>query len=154
VAKSLIETDVRSFPLMCVRMPNATLSDEDVRTFVIEQRNVLLRRERHAVLADATHARAVTPLQRKLLAEWLEEAEPLNRAYTVCIAVVINNALIRGAMTAVLWLKTPASPTKVFGTVEEAATWVLAELRRAGVANLGPVEAYVASLDAPRRAAR
>lgn len=150
---SAIETDVSAFPIVVVRLPDRPVTDDDLRAFVADQRAMLGRRQRHAVIADASHARAISPVQRKILADWLEEAEPLNKKYTVCIAVVLDNALIRGAMTAVLWLKQPASPTKSFATLDEAAAWALEALRRANVEDLGAAEAFVARPRA-RRAAR
>ena len=45
------------------------------------------------------------------------------RKYMKCTAVVIKNALARGAMTAVFWTWKPEAPWKTFATTEEAVAW-------------------------------
>ena len=129
---SRIRTDLSRWPLALVTFPDAQVSDEDIRLFVEEQRAMLMRKELHGVVTDARHARVIGPHQRRVLADWLTEAEPLNRRYTVALAVISDNALVRGAMTAVTWMKEPPVPMKPFATLREGSQYVLESLRRRG----------------------
>ncbi len=131
---SLIRTDLSRWPLVLVTFPDAQASDDDVRQFIDDQRAMLHRKQLHGVVTDARHARVISPHQRRMMADWLTEAERLNRQYTVAMAVVSDSALVRGAMTAVTWMKEPPVPMKPFATLREGSEYVLEALRRRGVA--------------------
>ena len=135
-----IETDTSRWPLVVVTLPGERVTLDEVNRFVQDQRDMLTRGEPHALLCDGRNTLVFPPDQRKVMADWLQEAEPMNRAHTVCLAIVLSNPLVRGALTAVMWLREPACETRTFATISEAEQWCLSRLRVAGV----PVPATVA----------
>jgi len=44
--------------------------------------------------------------------------------HAIAIAVLFRSALIRGALTAVNWIKPPPAPVKAFGSVADSAPWL------------------------------
>lgn len=134
---SRILTDLSRWPLAIVTFPDLVVTDEDVRSFVDEQRAMLHRKEPHVVITDARKARVISPAQRKMLVDWLTEAEPLNKRYTLAMSIVIDSAIVRGALTAVMWMKEPPVPIKTYGSLREAGDHVLGVLRARGIAMAG-----------------
>jgi hypothetical protein len=92
-------------------------------------------RERFAVVADGTAMKAMpTARQRKIGAElaiWIEETKPQPRWPIIAWANVIVSPLVRGAITAILWIKTPPHPQKHFATWQEAFDWAKSEVAKA-----------------------
>ena len=143
-----IENDLSRWPLMVVRFPRDRVDDDELRAFIEGQRQALGRRQKFAAIADAAGAAAMQWTQRRMLADWLMESEPLAREFTVAIAIVADNPLLRGGLAAVLWLKSPPCPTKVVTTTAEALDFCLDALTRAGVSGLEPAKQLREELEA------
>ena len=60
------------------------------------------------------------PEIRKMQAEWLEQNQEYMKRSVLGIAFVIDNKLVRGALTAIFWVSRPPVPYRVFATLEEA----------------------------------
>ncbi len=87
------------------------------------------REQRAAILFDTTHStRPVTATQRRMQAEHmrrLKERFPMDeRAEQAAVIFVITQTLIRGVLTAVLWLQPSKEHFKVCATREEADLYV------------------------------
>ena len=67
---------------------------------------------------------AITANQRKRLTEWFDVTGDLAGEHHFGIAVLISNALIRGALMAVTWVKPIPVPIKPFGSIADASNWV------------------------------
>ena len=65
-----------------------------------------------------------TTLERRKQAEALREGEPLLRQYCAGAAFVIPSSVVRGTLTAILWLQPPAYESVVVPTFGEADAWV------------------------------
>jgi hypothetical protein len=92
--------------------------------------------------------------ERKAIAEWanLPRSRKFSRDLCVCSASVLESALMRGALTAMMWIWTPASPHKAVADLSEALDYTLSMLEQAGVPLPRPaammrseVESWVAS---------
>lgn len=77
---------------------------------------------------------------RKHIAEWMASTAKTTRA--VGAVVILDNAIMRGALTALYWLFTPPTPQGVAKDWREAHTWALGQLRK----NHVPVPPAVADL--------
>ena len=79
--------------------------------FFAKQAALLARKEHWVHLCDI---RMVTKLPdariRNLIAERSRQLDPLSARYTVAAAVVIDNALVRGILTAIHWISRPPAP--------------------------------------------
>lgn len=66
-----------------------------------------------------------TAKQRKRMAELEKRLEEHDRQYMHACGIVAPNAMTRGLVTAVFWLKPPIYPYKLFSTFDGALSWVV-----------------------------
>jgi hypothetical protein len=77
------------------------------------------------LLADARcGVYADTRTRQRVAQAFARVAAVLSEHHSVAHAVVTNNALTRGALTAVLWLFSPPWPIRVFTSMSEADSWL------------------------------
>lgn len=128
-----IATDTRYWPIVMVRFPTEDIVDEDLIGMIEEHRLLLARRQRFAMVGDGRVKKIFTATQRKILVDWMEEAEPLVMEHLAAMAMVVDSAPVRGALTAVLWLKKMEWPTKVTKTLDQSIAFCVDRLREEGV---------------------
>jgi hypothetical protein len=80
------------------------------------------------VVIDATRWLRSNAVQRKLHADWMAKNEEMMRTRTAGIAFAVDNALVRGGLTAVLWLSPLPCPHTVVKTAGETMKWARAQL--------------------------
>jgi hypothetical protein len=73
--------------------------------------------------------------ERKMLMDWVGSPRVLEYASRLCVgaAAVVDGALMRGALTAVLWVWKPPFPLHAAGTAAEGIDHCLQRLVAAGV---------------------
>jgi len=117
--------DDNAWPLLYVRFPSKPLSDEGFEYFIERYTATVERRIPFATILDSRGlTTAITANQRKRLTEWFDVTGDLAGEHHFGIAVLISNALIRGALMAVTWVKPIPVPIKPFGSIADASTWV------------------------------
>ena len=117
--------DDNAWPLLYVRFPSKPLSDEGFEYFIERYTATVERRIPFATILDSRGlTTAITANQRKRLTEWFDVTGELAGEHHFGIAVLISNALIRGALMAVTWVKPIPVPIKPFGSIADASTWV------------------------------
>ena len=68
---------------------------------------------------------------RSLQAEWIEQNRELLRAVCAGMGFVVpSNGVVRGALTAILWLAPIPVHTTVHASMEEALDWAITEVDR------------------------
>lgn len=96
---------------------------------------VIKARTKTALVIDSSRqSQPSSARQRQMQAAWLKEHSAALRAGCVGMAFVIQSPLIRGAMTAVLWLQGLPYPHTVLGSRTAAEQWCTERLLEAGVA--------------------
>jgi hypothetical protein len=136
-----------AWPLVYVRYPSNGLNDQGLEVFLERVMSYLRRRDRFACLIDCRGMTiAHTANQRRRIAEWLAEPE-LQRLspHAIAIAVLFRSALIRGALTAVNWIKPPPAPVKAFGSVADSAPWLRQRFEEESMALSASMEDLLAS---------
>ena len=117
--------DENAWPLTYVRFPSKPLGDDGFEYFIERYTAIVERRVPFATILDSRGpTTAITAHQRRRLTEWFEVTGQLAGEHHFGIAVLINNALIRGALKAVTWVKPIPVPIKPFGSIADAAPWV------------------------------
>lgn len=128
-----IHVDDTRHPLVVVRF-EGDLTDHELAHYLAEMESrVLARRQTSATVVDATLVRSVTARQRRMQAEWMEKHEEALARHSVGSAFVITSSLVRGTLTAILWLKPMPTPHVVVSTLAEAEHWCREQLRARGV---------------------
>ena len=117
--------DETAWPLLYVRFPSKPLSDDGFEHFISRYTEVVERRLPFATILDSRGlSTAITAQQRRRLTEWFEVTGPLAGEHHFGIAVLMSNAIIRGALKAVTWVAPIPVPIKPFGSISDAAPWV------------------------------
>ncbi|MFO0549395.1 MAG: hypothetical protein U0271_13470 [Polyangiaceae bacterium] len=133
-ATAPFQFDTGTPPLVVLTM-RSPMVDADYAKMFVEWEAILSRRNTIVAITDA---RAIkdrgTPKQRAVIAEWTKRIEPLVRSYSRGHAVVVDNALVRGAMTAVSWLHKTPVPEAYFTRFDEAVDWCVLQLEKSNVA--------------------
>jgi len=62
------------------------------------------------------------------------------RVKNIGSAIIIQNAVVRGAYTALRWISPQPAPNKAFATVEDAARWCVQGIEEDG--QIVPLAAY------------
>lgn len=94
------------------------------------------RGERYALITYAPHGPLLPDARyRKLVADWANTPRVRELSARLCVgsATVVQSAVMRGAMTAILWLWTPPSPHCAVATPYEAVEWCLDRLLLSGI---------------------
>ncbi len=128
----MISNDTSRWPLVVVRVDGAPTTREHVMEFIASQRAMLERNEAFVEIADAMDARVVSALERKLLADWLRESEVQAKSLCVAMGVLVSSPLVRGAMNAVLWLKSPDFPMHVCSADADVVAFLRDAVERDG----------------------
>jgi len=123
-----IHVSDREFPLLVVTF-EGSVDDQEFDRYLAQLDALWQRKTRSVIVLDATKATRSTPTQRRKQADWLKENELLLRAYSAGTAFVISSPLIRGGLTAILWLQSLPTPHVVVGTLREAEHWARAQLQ-------------------------
>jgi hypothetical protein len=120
-------------PIVTVRFIGS-VTDEEFHAYLREmEERVLGRKQPYVSIYDATLAVPTPATQRKMQAEWLRQHRDILVRCSLGVAFVIRSPLVRGVLTAILWMQPLEWPHVVVPTVADAEAWVRARLREAGL---------------------
>ncbi len=129
-----IRMDDSRHPIVVVTFDGPS-TDAEFRAYLDDMtRLVVARREPNVTILDARAAGSTPATQRRMQADWLEKHDAELRRYSAGTAFIITSAMVRGILTAILWLQPMAAPHVVVATFEEAEAWAREQLRARGVA--------------------
>ena len=143
--------DVSMWPLAVITMP-PVMTPADIAYMQDCYRHVFAVRSRHALIVDTTTIVRVPDAALRREVKAFEDSTRV-RAHEKNIgsAVIIENAIVRGAYTALRWISPPPAPNKAFGTMVEAARWCVEGIEADGQAV--PAAAYRLAGISPKAAA-
>jgi hypothetical protein len=127
-----VKFDYQRSPLVVIQWPVEWGAGE-LQLFMEEMTNMVRREERIAVLNDIRRTRAPTAAERKLIAAAVSESDLYFHKYVVGWADVSSSALIRGIVTAILWMNPSRYPHSIHGSVIDGEKWCRKQLKDAGV---------------------
>ncbi len=120
---------------MVVVTPPASVTNEDLdQFFAAYDREVYGRKQRFMTILDLRRCAGMPASQRKKITDRMQNSEQRARVFCAGSALVFESTLLRSLLTAILWVREPATPVRVFATVDEAAQWGLALLAQTRVA--------------------
>lgn len=107
----------------------ANPSDEELSSF-IEARNRWAKQATYPVawLVDLSNMTSASAVQRRRFAEHVKSFEPFDIKYTVGVAAIVPNPLMRGLVTAVYWITPPKFPNRVFARMDDGVAWLHEQL--------------------------
>lgn len=134
---SSIQIDESRKPLLVVTFTGVP-TEEDFTDYLERQTRVVLRREKNVTLIDAMGVKTVLPSQRKRQAEWQRQHEHLLRTYSLGTSFAISSPVVRGFLTAILWVQPLPHPHHVAASRADAEIWAVAQLQAAGLRTPAP----------------
>jgi hypothetical protein len=123
--------DTTKWPLV-VFTAEGVLEDHEFDAHFKEYRALLSRNKPYVILMDTTKMGSTTAVFRKRYASFFKDHEaPLKR---LCKggALLITSGIVRGTLTAVLWLTPMPFPHKIVANREEAMPWLNSQLSGSG----------------------
>ncbi|HJL17482.1 MAG TPA: hypothetical protein RMH99_17565 [Sandaracinaceae bacterium LLY-WYZ-13_1] len=127
-----VDIDTSRFPVVDVTF-HGQVSDEQFADYLERMTEVATRREKNVVIIDASRAGATPPTQRKMQADWLKKHEATLERHSLGTAFIITSRMIRGILTAILWLSPMPGDHAVVSTYVEAEDWAFERLWEAGI---------------------
>ena len=123
--------DTTAFPLVNLEMVG-DISPQQLDAHFIEYRGLLDRNKPYGLVYDASKIGKVDAVFRKRYAEFMKKNEADFQRLCMGVGFVITSAIVRGALTAVLWVTGSLPfPHKIFSTREEAEEWTRQQLKTA-----------------------
>jgi len=123
-----IQVNDTNFPLVVVTF-EGSVSDQEFERYLARLDTLWGRNVRSAIVLEASRADRSPATQRRMQAEWLKKNDYLLRAHSAGTAFVISSALVRGSLTAILWLQPLPTPYIVVATLAEAERWARRQLQ-------------------------
>jgi hypothetical protein len=132
--------DVSMWPLAVITMPPVT-TPADIQYMQECYEHVFSAPTRHALIVDATTIiRVPDAALRRQIKSFEDSRRPAAREKNIGSAIVIQNALVRGAYTALRWISPQPAPNKAFATMQDAAKWCVEGIEDDG--QIVPIAAY------------
>jgi len=127
--------------VILVTPPSGTVTDEALESFILQfDAHICAVRRPYAVVVDLRQSHGLSPAQRQRLTRSMQAHEGHAAAgFPNCgVALVFSSALLRGMLTAMLWVYKPKHESRVFSDLTDAEAWAQSR-----------VTAYVASSPQP-----
>ena len=122
-----ITIDRSSFPVVVVSYRGAPTTTE-FETYLGALGELYRGGRPFGLVFDSTGAESPPATHRKLQADFIKRYEYSIRALNMGTAFVLDSMVLRGALTAILWLQPLPCPHFVCAEVNEARRWVRARL--------------------------
>jgi hypothetical protein len=129
------------WPLVHVTMP-AEIQVADIVYLQESYEHVFAAPTRHALIVDTTTIEKIPDATlRKKMKDFEDGRRPIIRDKNIGSAIVLSNALVRGAYTALRWISPQPAPNKAFSNLRDAARWCIEGIEADG--QQVPAAAYV-----------
>ena len=117
-----IKLDRSEWPVIIVRF-DGIASDAEFMRYLEETRACLQPGKRTVTVLDAREPTGATQHQRRMQADWMKQHRALIQECSAGIAFVLNSPVVRGVLTAIMWLTPLPVPHRIFADIEDARTW-------------------------------
>jgi hypothetical protein len=136
-----IEFDVSMWPLVLVSMP-PVMQVADIVYLQESYEHIFAAPMRHALVVDTTPLESIPDATlRRRMKEFEDGRRPIIRDKNIGSAIVLSNAVVRGAYTALRWISPQPAPNKAFSNVRDAARWCVEGIEADG--QEVPAAAYI-----------
>ena len=113
------------WPLVLVTMP-PEMDVADIEYLQASYEHVFASRNRHALIVDTTTLEKTPDAAlRRRMKEFEDGRRLIIKDKNIGSAIVLSNAVIRGAYTALRWISPQPAPNKAFSNVRDAARWCI-----------------------------
>ena len=114
----------------------------DIEYLQASYEHVFAAPTRHALIVDTTTIEKIPDATlRRRMKEFEDGRRPIIRDKNIGSAIVLSNAMVRGAYTALRWISPQPAPNKAFSNVSDAARWCVEGIEADG--QQAPPSAYI-----------
>lgn len=122
------------FDQVQIQIQVAPLTSDNIRAFHEAETERIQQlvgiRDQHVprkavVVVDGSNELLPSADVRRLQAEWLKKHEDLLRLVLHSMTVVVGNPVVRGAVTAVMWMASTPCPIRTHAGLAEAVDWAI-----------------------------
>lgn len=131
-----IRVELNALPLVRIRYVGDYTNDE-LDDFLDELDRLLRRPGRKLALIDLLDSNVSPPMQRRRQADWIARNERVLRRDFAACAIVLDNPLLRGAVTAIFWISPLPLPTHIAASRQEAQGFLRPYFERLHALQLG-----------------
>jgi hypothetical protein len=133
-----LRIDTTDWPILLMEFPHHRLSDADFHEGLSYVEQIWSECNRLGLksfqVVDLTYMRQMAPAsQRRYAGEWVKRTEALTKLVSLGGACVTPSSILRGIVTAIMWIYKPPNPTEFFPTRSEGCLHAIDQLERAGV---------------------
>lgn len=125
-----LDIDESRYPIALMAF-HGVFTDAYFDEYLAKLTEIARRPGTRALIYDIRDSGMVPAAQRRKQADWMARYELLTRAGTAGMAFVIDSPILRGILTAILWMSPMACPHTVVATLPEAYSWCDQTLRAA-----------------------
>ena len=119
---AIVETD--EFPMVTVKFTGNAANQDNFSTYLAELKEIYAKKQKLAILFDASLAVFPGITYQKQQALWLKENEDLMKEYCLGTAYVIPNLIIRNVLKAIFKFQKQPIPYYVSSEISEAEDWI------------------------------
>ncbi len=116
------------FPVVVVEFTGHKATDENFAQYLEELNGLYAKKERLAILFDASNAVFPGIKYQKMQGDWLKENEQMMKDYCAGTAYVITNTIIRGVLKTIFKFQKQPVPYYICSDYVEANNWVIQKL--------------------------
>ncbi len=113
-----------TFPLINIKFTGTKSTDENFQVYLDQVKACYQKKEKIALIFDASHASIPSFSHQKMQANWLKENEELMKTYCVGTAYIIPNPVIRGILKMIFSLQKQPVPYRIFERKEKGLAWL------------------------------
>lgn len=147
-----VELCLEDWPVVVVTAPAGTVSTDKLEAFLVRfDREVVQQKRPYACVLDLTNTGSMSPRQRKMMGERMRSDEA-HQQLCVVGAFVFSSMLLRGMLTAIMWLRKPDYPMRIFATREEAVGWASSRMKEHAIGLPIDTEGTLDNEEASKRA--
>jgi hypothetical protein len=119
-----ITISLERWPVVVIAQQVPQLTDAERLEALAESDRLLSSRTgKYSMVLDNRKAGPVPPTQRKLIADYMEKHAARARMRCLSTAFVMDSTVMRGVLTAIMWIRKPEVETRVFAELDEAIAW-------------------------------
>lgn len=129
-----LDYDDSRFPLVTVTFEGASTDGDWDRLLSSLERTThqaFSSGRRVVFVFDTRRGHVISASQRRRMGTWMLENDASSRATVAAFAFVIPSAIIRGTLTAILWIAPMPAPHRIFAEVGDAMVYAREQLAEA-----------------------
>ncbi|HTU59038.1 MAG TPA: hypothetical protein VMF89_11405, partial [Polyangiales bacterium] len=85
------------------------------------------------IILDLRRSSVLSTSQRWMTALWMKEVAPLFERTTFGTVFIVESALVRGVLSALLWVQPKGTPYAMVGDLDSAVLWAISCMEEASV---------------------